>query len=512
MEASGQRATKTALDVALADAIVSRVARDGQMLLVGAEPELAEALREAGLACACVTPNEVLAGARERIEAPRPTAVVLVSGWERDAARLIAALVALWPGAELGVVRRNPGSAESLIRAAVGASGDYGMAERTLLDVLAASGLQVRESTALETSRPPGLIAAETEAAMLRLFTQLNAASAATRWLHWAVAADAPRTLEAGLLSVVIRNHSLARLELLDVAIFSLACQEQRPLEIVIASQCTDPDAEPKLRELLELHQPVGGYRFQVVMHASREDIRSKLANEGIRAARGQYVAFLDDDDVVYPNHYAQMVQALASSGAAWAVANARRAYFVPTTDGGLYCQAKRDMPGGESAVELVRENYIPNHAYVIDRLRTGPFPIAYPEGMSRNEDYVFLLRLAGLFPAVHVRGPATCEHRLRSDGTNTLYLKDEAETVQAEKLRAWELAEEVLREARRGIEVLVNADAMRSALERLEARAIASVEPPLRLQVIDRVNSLIKSRLPRVHEGLRAAARRLVR
>ena len=230
----------------------------------------------------------------------------------------------------------------------------------------------------------------------------------------------------------------------LDQAVFSLACQRWRPLEIVLAIQPRDREHVAAAERLLVPHQPIGGYTYRLAELHEEGDQRGRLVNVGIRAARGQYLAFLDDDDVVYPAHYERLIGAIRSGPHGWAVSRVRLARFSRIRENELYCTEKTLFPGPAEfdLLRLVRSNYIPNHAYVLDRDRLGAVPISFSETVARAEDYELLLRLAGTFRPAWLPAPG-CEYRLRDDGTNVNPMADSPEEARAGEALQWRSADD---------------------------------------------------------------------
>jgi hypothetical protein len=428
----------------------------------------------------------------------------------------LAALSALLDGASeretLIVAFTNSASATAVAESLEGRSLPLGaMADQEVQRLFAAKGFRVSRRAAGPWEASSEL-ATDTRRALLALAGQVSR-TGADGWVAYELTRGevaAPKAFEPGLLSVVMRNHSLSRLHLIDHAVFSLACQEHQPLELVIVTQATEPGAIAQLQALVARHQPLSGFRVQVLQAPSKVDIRGRLINLGVAAAHGQYIAFLDDDDVVYPGHYTRLISAIEASGRAWAFGRVRRAYLTQAPDGELYCRKKDFFPLSErlELARLVHDNYITCHSYVIDRSRLGDFPVAFEESLTKGEDYVFLLRLLALFKPVALGNLPGCEYRIRDDGSNTIVHESKVAGLREQLLAEWGVAIAKKNALKAPLQLLLTEGELDADVARyLPASEPTGKERPeaLRYRIVDALNDAIKGGLPGVHSRVRS-------
>lgn len=236
-----------------------------------------------------------------------------------------------------------------------------------------------------------------------------------------------------GSLDVVVRFHNLARLFELRRAIFSLVCQNYSPTTIFLVTQRFSVEQiEEVARALAPTLSIDGRIGFCVENYhlPTPVDARSALLNLGISKSNGRYLAFLDHDDTILPNGYCDLAGELEASGCAIAFGSVAMKDVDVFADA-LLVEHRRATFQGKNLVDLVTRNFCPIHSFVIDRERVEPGDLWFDEGLSRCEDYDFLLRICAKYPSSFRRiGQFVGDYYIKNDGTNT----PEAELLVAEQ------------------------------------------------------------------------------
>jgi LmbE family N-acetylglucosaminyl deacetylase/glycosyltransferase involved in cell wall biosynthesis len=203
---------------------------------------------------------------------------------------------------------------------------------------------------------------------------------------------DGPR------ISVVVRTKD--RPDLLRQNLVSLADGTYRNVQLVLVNDGGEtpgvPDGFPFDVELVELPENRG---------------RAEAANAGVAEADGEYVAFLDDDDLAEPEHLAVLARLVSAAEVRIAYTDAAVGVYAMDAEEGWH-RVERRLPYSRDFDPdlLLFDNYIPFNTLLIERSlleQAGPFDPALPF----FEDWDMLIRLSRLAPFHHLP-QVTCEYR----------------------------------------------------------------------------------------------------
>ncbi len=226
-------------------------------------------------------------------------------------------------------------------------------------------------------------------------------------------------------IDVVVRIHDAGRLAELKRCVFSLVSQSHRPLRIILAAQrFSEADLSATRAALAPLIAGEEGVTLDIVnwTDPAPADARSVLLNLGVRAAEGQYLAYLDYDDAIYPDAYDLLIGKLRQTGAAIAFASVR-IMQLHVYDRFFYAAEKVVPPfSGKSLIDLFRNNFCPIHSYVIDRGQVAPELFAFNADLLMEEDYDVLLKICARYPSdFSLIGTEVGDYYYKTDGSNTV-------------------------------------------------------------------------------------------
>ncbi len=186
---------------------------------------------------------------------------------------------------------------------------------------------------------------------------------------------DAP----SALVSIIMRSMDRPSL---GQALASVALQKHEQVEVILVNAKGGAHSDPGAR--------CGRFPLRLVNQGGAPLPRPQAANAGLDAAQGRYLAFLDDDDALDPDHLSHLVAAIQAEGEG-AVVYA-----------GVRCIDRSDPQQTVSRVfgeplqcvaQLLAGNFIPVHAPLFSaQLRQHA---RYDESLVTYEDWDFWLQLA---------------------------------------------------------------------------------------------------------------------
>jgi glycosyltransferase involved in cell wall biosynthesis len=230
--------------------------------------------------------------------------------------------------------------------------------------------------------------------------------------------------LPQSLVSVIVRTMGRPSL---SKALDSIAAQTHRPMEIVLVDAAGSGLSLPA-------H---GGLPVRVVRKGPLD--RPRAANAGLEAARGGWVMFLDEDDLIEPTHVADLLLTAANARVPAAYSQTR---LMGNND-----EVERLMGGPFDRLALFRSNYLAMCSVLFNRALVTQ-GCRFDESLAIFEDWDFWLQIAMRTPLAFSGRPTALYYAWAGEsgagsGGN---LDREAVLAQRERLmRKWRAAQAAL-------------------------------------------------------------------
>ena len=148
------------------------------------------------------------------------------------------------------------------------------------------------------------------------------------------------------IVSVVIPVHNGERY--IEEAILSVMNQTFQDLELIVIDDCSDDSTYEILQRLAD------GNSKMIVEKNSEKSGVAKTRNRGVTLCRGKYIAFLDADDVWYPEKLEKQLQLIETEEAALVYTS-----YEIIDAGGSPCKDPYTVPEHVDFNSILKENII---------------------------------------------------------------------------------------------------------------------------------------------------------
>jgi len=208
-------------------------------------------------------------------------------------------------------------------------------------------------------------------------------------------------------VSVIVRTSN--RRDFLIECLKSITNQTFRDLEVVLVN-----DGGLDVTQIIESYKD----RLRIVYkrHLSNRG-RTAALNTGLRSAAGQYVTYLDDDDIFYPEHIETLINEMEKGDYAVAYTDSLEAEQRQTENAFEIVQRRLVYSQDFDPDLLLKTNYIPilNVMHRRDCLDSVGI---FDESLPVLEDWEFWIRLSRKYSFIHIP-KVTAEYRVRDDSSN---------------------------------------------------------------------------------------------
>jgi lipopolysaccharide biosynthesis protein/glycosyltransferase involved in cell wall biosynthesis len=196
-------------------------------------------------------------------------------------------------------------------------------------------------------------------------------------------------------VSTIIRFHKSGSLDLLQNALYSLLAQGGCNVHPIIAAQDLTDEMITNLQTILytipfkrECAPKIKTYYAD----ESCQDLRSLMLNQELKLVQTRYAAFLDYDDVLFPNAYPWLIGRLKKSGK-----NASFGLIYTTSFNFLERKIKYRTvvyDYGKSFADFLNYNHTPIHGFMLDTSKINIQDIEFFKCMKYMEDYYLTLQI----------------------------------------------------------------------------------------------------------------------
>ncbi len=208
------------------------------------------------------------------------------------------------------------------------------------------------------------------------------------------------------MVSVIVPTYN--RPDTLIEALNSILCQTYRDFEIIVVN-----DAGSDVENIISYLNRDRNITY--IRHGKNMGLGA-ARNSGIKTARGKYLAYLDDDDLYYPEHIETLVEFLEKGDYKVAYTDAHRAYQINKNS--KYHVVKRDLPYScdFDRDRIRRENFVPVLCFMHDRMLLNEVGL-FDESLRKLEDWDMWIRMSEKHGFAHIK-KVTCEFAWRNDGS----------------------------------------------------------------------------------------------
>ena len=235
---------------------------------------------------------------------------------------------------------------------------------------------------------------------------------------------------DAPFLSIVTRTQG-KRPEALAETLLCLTGQTDMDFELLIIGHKLNDEQEKLVVGIIENLPEEMQTRTRLVKVDN--GTRTTPLNEGFKEAKGEYIAILDDDDIVFDN-WVEMFKKAAEKepGAilhAYSLAQKWMTIKINNNNDGLRAVAAHtdEFCKKFDWIEQVNNNYCPPVGLAFPRYAFKNLGIIFDETLNTTEDWDFLMRTGLLVGVTDIEEP-TCIYRLwtNTETSQTLHDKNE--------------------------------------------------------------------------------------
>lgn len=206
-------------------------------------------------------------------------------------------------------------------------------------------------------------------------------------------------------ISVVIPTHN--RVSLLPRAIKSALNQSFSDIEVIVVSDGSTDGTDEQMKKLSEEDSRI----IYISYYPGHNGNYAR--NTGIKAAKGEYIAFLDDDDEWLPTKLEEQLAVMESDNSIGLVYTGTHSIYV---DDGIEYDSFPEMEGNMSR-KILLSNFIGSTTTVMVRKKIFEKVGLFDEELPAIQDYDLWIRICQVTPIGVVSKPLVNYFNYRNSG-----------------------------------------------------------------------------------------------
>lgn len=206
------------------------------------------------------------------------------------------------------------------------------------------------------------------------------------------------------LVSVIIPTYK--RPDTLDRAIESVFQQTYSPIEIIVVDD-NNPDSEGRALTEKCMKKYENDVRVQYVKHEHNKN-GSAARNTGARHSKGQYLAFLDDDDEYFPDKISAQVKRLEGLDESWGACYTK---YIRKSEDKLISTSTEHRQGNIYFYELCRNFWHGGGTGPLVRRSVFESIGGFDETFKRNQDVEYMIRISKNYKVAYEKTLGHIQH-----------------------------------------------------------------------------------------------------
>ncbi len=242
-----------------------------------------------------------------------------------------------------------------------------------------------------------------------------------------------PAAVDAPFLSVIMRTQG-KRPGLLVDALTSLAAQTNDDFQVELVVHTDSKAALDKTKELVSSFD--AGFAHRVRVHQVSDGGRSRPLNVGLHSARGRYVAFLDDDDMVFSHWVEAFAHGAEQSPGVTirALAADQQHSMIEGQPSQAVSACAHDRATSFDLITHLHHNETPICAFALPLETVRGFRIDFDERLPVVEDWDLLVRTA-ILTGVHDLGEITSLYRRWTETEDSSFSHPQSSWIAAREM-----------------------------------------------------------------------------